>query len=301
MSLSINQIRRFEWPVKACFLLITAVCFAGLATLAKSSPATSRTIPNAVLTRLDDISAQISYRDRDDRVIVIDLIVDDKTRKGDIRTGDTVVVTFVDKGKQHIVQSIKLYVPTETTPVPGGELGGVAGVDGNSYPPVQGGGGGRNPEVGGAAMYANKNIIQNAVNSPINRTLVAAVKAAGLVDTLSGPGPFTVFAPTDDAFGKLPAGTVDTLVKPENKDTLVKILTYHVVPGKITSKQLEKLIKKSGGMVRLKTVQGEDLSASMSGSNIVLTDAKGGTSTITTADIMQSNGVIHVIDTVLMP
>jgi uncharacterized surface protein with fasciclin (FAS1) repeats len=158
-----------------------------------------------------------------------------------------------------------------------------------------------NPTVGGAAMYANKNIIQNAVNSPIHKTLVAAVKAAGLVDTLSGPGPFTVFAPTDDAFGKLPAGTVDTLVKPESHDTLVKILTYHVVPGKITSKQLEKLIKKGGGKATLKTVQGEDLTASMSGSNIVLTDAKGGTSTITTADVMQSNGVIHVIDTVLMP
>ena len=158
-----------------------------------------------------------------------------------------------------------------------------------------------NPTVGGAAMYANKNIIQNAVNSPIHKTLVAAVKAAGLVDTLSGPGPFTVFAPTDDAFAKLPAGTVDTLVKPENKDTLVKILTYHVVAGKITSKQLAKMIKKGGGKATLKTVQGEDLTASMSGSNIILTDAKGGTSTITTADVMQSNGVIHVIDTVLMP
>jgi uncharacterized surface protein with fasciclin (FAS1) repeats len=158
-----------------------------------------------------------------------------------------------------------------------------------------------NPTVGGAAMYANKNIIQNAVNSPIHTTLVAAVKAGGLVDTLSGPGPFTVFAPTNDAFAKLPAGTVDTLVKPENKETLDKILTYHVVPGKITSKQLEKLIKKGGGKATLKTVQGEDLTASMSGSNIILTDAKGGTATITTADVMQSNGVIHVVDTVLMP
>ena len=158
-----------------------------------------------------------------------------------------------------------------------------------------------NPTVGGAAMYANKNIIQNAVNSPIHKTLVAAVKAAGLVDTLSGPGPFTVFAPTDDAFAKLPAGTVDNLVKPESHDTLVKILTYHVVAGKITSKQLEKMIKKGGGKATLKTVQGEDLTASMSGSNIILTDAKGGTATITTADVMQSNGVIHVIDSVLMP
>jgi uncharacterized surface protein with fasciclin (FAS1) repeats len=158
-----------------------------------------------------------------------------------------------------------------------------------------------NPTVGGAAMYANKTIVENAINSPIHKTLVAAVKAAGLVDTLNGPGPFTVFAPTDDAFAKLPAGTVDTLVKPENKATLVKILTYHVVSGKITSKQLAKMIKKGGGKATLKTVQGEDLTASMSGSNIILTDAKGGTSTITTADVMQSNGVIHVIDTVLMP
>lgn len=158
-----------------------------------------------------------------------------------------------------------------------------------------------NPTVGGAAMYANKTIVENAVNSPIHKTLVAAVKAGGLVDTLNGPGPFTVFAPTDDAFAKLPAGTVDTLVKPESKDTLVSILKYHVVPGKITSKQLAKMIKKGGGKATLKTVQGEDLTASMSGSSIILTDAKNGTSTITTADVMQSNGVIHVVDTVLMP
>jgi len=158
-----------------------------------------------------------------------------------------------------------------------------------------------NPTVGGAAMYANKNIIQNAVNSPIHTTLVAAVKAGGLVDTLSGPGPFTVFAPTNDAFAKLPAGTVDNLLKPENKETLDKILTYHVVAGKITSKQLEKLIKKGGGKATLKTVQGEDLTASLSGKNVILTDAKGGTATVTTADVFQSNGVIHVIDTVLMP
>jgi uncharacterized surface protein with fasciclin (FAS1) repeats len=157
------------------------------------------------------------------------------------------------------------------------------------------------PTVGGAAMYANKNIVQNAVNSPIHKTLVAAVKAAGLVDTLEGPGPFTVFAPTDEAFDKLPAGTVETLVKPENKDTLVKILTYHVVPGRITSKMIEKGIKKGGGKYVMKTVQGEDLTASMSDGKIILTDAKGGTATITTADVMQSNGVIHVIDTVLMP
>ena len=159
----------------------------------------------------------------------------------------------------------------------------------------------KDPDVGGAPMYPNKTIVENAVNSPINTTLVAAVKAAGLVDTLNSAGPFTVFAPTNDAFDKLPAGTVDTLVKPENKATLVKILTYHVVPGKISSKDLAKMIKKGHGKATLKTVQGEDLTASMSGNNIVLTDAKGGTSTITTADVFQSNGVIHIIDTVLMP
>jgi uncharacterized surface protein with fasciclin (FAS1) repeats len=159
----------------------------------------------------------------------------------------------------------------------------------------------KDPDVGGAPMFANKTIVENAVNSPIHKTLVAAVKAAGLVDTLNGPGPFTVFAPTDDAFAKLPAGTVDTLVKPENKDTLVKILTYHVVPGKVSSKELMKMIKKGGGKATLKTVQGEDLTATMSGKSIMLTDAKGGMATVTTADVFQSNGVIHVIDTVLMP
>jgi uncharacterized surface protein with fasciclin (FAS1) repeats len=158
-----------------------------------------------------------------------------------------------------------------------------------------------NPTVGGAAMYPTKTIVENAVNSPIHKTLVAAVKAGGLVDTLNSPGPFTVFAPTDDAFAKLPAGTVDTLVKPENKDTLVKILTYHVVAGKVSSKQLAKMIKEGGGKATLKTVQGEDLTATMSGGKIMLTDAKGGMATVTTADVFQSNGVIHVIDTVLMP
>jgi uncharacterized surface protein with fasciclin (FAS1) repeats len=150
-------------------------------------------------------------------------------------------------------------------------------------------------------MYPTKTIIENAVNSPIHTTLVAAVKAGGLVDTLNSAGPFTVFAPTNDAFGKLPAGTVQTLVKPENKDTLDKILTYHVVAGRISSKQLAGMIKKGNGKAMLKTVQGEDLTATMSGKNIVLTDAKGGMSTITTADVFQSNGVIHVVDTVLMP
>ncbi len=157
------------------------------------------------------------------------------------------------------------------------------------------------PKVGGADMYPTKNIVENAAASPIHKTLVAAVKAAGLVDTLSSKGPFTVFAPTDDAFNKLPAGTVDTLVKPENKDQLVKILTYHVVPGKIDSKKLMKDIKKGGGKATLKTVQGEDLTFTESGGTITITDAKGGTATITTADVYQSNGVIHVIDSVLMP
>ena len=159
----------------------------------------------------------------------------------------------------------------------------------------------KDPDVGGAAMFPTKTIVENAVNSPIHTTLVAAVKAGGLVDTLNSAGPFTVFAPTNDAFAKLPAGTVETLVKPENKATLDKILTYHVVAGKITSKDLVKLIKKGHGKATLKTVQGEDLVASMSGKNIILTDAKGGTATVTTADVFQSNGVIHVIDTVLMP
>ncbi|MEO6818014.1 MAG: fasciclin domain-containing protein [Edaphobacter sp.] len=159
----------------------------------------------------------------------------------------------------------------------------------------------KDPDVGGAAMYPTKTIVQNAVNSPDHTTLVAAVKAAGLVDTLNSKGPFTVFAPTNEAFDKLPAGTVDNLVKPENKDTLVKILTYHVVPGRVTSKELMKMIKKGHGKAMLKTVQGEDLTATMSDGKIMLTDAKGGTATVTIADVIQSNGVIHVIDTVLMP
>jgi uncharacterized surface protein with fasciclin (FAS1) repeats len=159
----------------------------------------------------------------------------------------------------------------------------------------------KDPMVGGAAMYPTKNIVENAMNSSDHTTLVAAVKAAGLVDTLEGPGPFTVFAPTNEAFAKLPAGTVDTLVKPENKDTLTKILTYHVVAGKMSSKDLVKAIKAGNGTASLKTVSGGTLKASMQGKNIVLTDEKGGTSTVTIADVYQSNGVIHVIDTVLMP
>ncbi len=159
----------------------------------------------------------------------------------------------------------------------------------------------KDPDVGGAAMYPTKTIVENAINSPIHTTLVAAVKAAGLVDTLNSKGPFTVFAPTNDAFAKLPAGTVDTLVKPENKDTLVKILTYHVVPGRISSKQLLGLIKKGGGKYSAKTVQGEELTFTTANKMITITDAKGGTAMVTTADVFQSNGVIHVIDTVLMP
>ncbi|MDB5715948.1 MAG: fasciclin protein [Sphingomonadales bacterium] len=158
-----------------------------------------------------------------------------------------------------------------------------------------------NPMVGGAAMYPTKTIVANAVNSKDHTTLVAAVKAAGLVDTLSGPGPFTVFAPTNAAFAKLPAGTVDTLVKPENKGTLTSILTYHVVAGTMTSADIAKAIKAGHGKAVLTTVQGEPLTASMMGTKLVLTDAKGGTSTVTIANVMQSNGVIHVVDTVLMP
>jgi uncharacterized surface protein with fasciclin (FAS1) repeats len=155
--------------------------------------------------------------------------------------------------------------------------------------------------VGGAAMYPQKNIIQNAVNSKDHTTLVAAVKAAGLVDTLSGPGPFTVFAPTNEAFDKLPPGTVDTLVKPENKETLTKILTYHVVAGRMTAADIMAKIKAGGGKAMLTTVEGGMLTATMSGSHLMLTDEKGGMSMVTIPNVMQSNGVIHVVDTVLMP
>ena len=158
-----------------------------------------------------------------------------------------------------------------------------------------------NPMVGGAAMYPTKTIVENAVNSKDHTTLVAAVKAAGLVDTLSGPGPFTVFAPTNAAFAKLPAGTVDTLVLPENKGTLTSILTYHVVSGTMTSKDIAKAIKAGGGKATLTTVNGGPLTASMMGGKLMLTDAKGGMSTVTIKDVIQSNGVIHVVDTVLMP
>jgi uncharacterized surface protein with fasciclin (FAS1) repeats len=159
----------------------------------------------------------------------------------------------------------------------------------------------KDPMVGGAAMYPTKNIVENAMNSKDHTTLVAAVKAAGLVQTLEGPGPFTVFAPTNEAFDKLPAGTVDTLLKPENKDQLVKILTYHVVAGKVTAKDLMKQIKAGSGKAELKTVEGGTITASMSDGKIMLTDEKGGTATVTIPNIYQSNGVIHVIGGVLMP
>ena len=159
----------------------------------------------------------------------------------------------------------------------------------------------KNPIVGGAAMYPTKNIVQNAVNSKDHTTLVAAVQAAGLVDTLSSKGPFTVFAPTNAAFAKLPAGTVETLVKPKNKGTLATVLTYHVVPGKINAGQIQSLAARNGGTATLKTVQGENLKFMKHGNAWMITDAKGGTAMITIANVMQSNGVIHVIDTVLMP
>jgi uncharacterized surface protein with fasciclin (FAS1) repeats len=154
------------------------------------------------------------------------------------------------------------------------------------------------PMVGGAAMYPSKNIVQNASAANNLKTLVAAVKAADLVDTLSSPGPFTVFAPTDTAFGKLPDGTVQTLVQPENKGTLTTILTYHVVAGRLTAQNIAAKIKAGRGHARLTTVQ---LVARMVGPKLVLTDAKGGKSTVTMANVMQSNGVVHVIDSVLMP
>lgn len=160
----------------------------------------------------------------------------------------------------------------------------------------------KNPMVGGAAMYPTKDIVDNAVNSKDHTTLVAAVKAAGLVETLKGPGPFTVFAPTNEAFNKLPAGTVETLVKPENKATLTKILTYHVVTGRITSSQVAAMAKAHGGKAVLTTVEGEALTASKDkAGGWWLTDAKGGKAKVTIANVMQSNGVIHVVDAVLMP
>lgn len=155
--------------------------------------------------------------------------------------------------------------------------------------------------VGGAAMYPTKNIVENAVNSKDHTTLVAAVKAAGLVETLEGAGPFTVFAPTNEAFNKLPAGTVDNLVKPENKATLTKILTYHVVAGRMSSADLMAKIKEGNGKAELTTVQGGKLWVMQKGKKLYLKDEKGGESWITIADVNQSNGVIHVVNAVLMP
>jgi len=158
-----------------------------------------------------------------------------------------------------------------------------------------------NPMVGGAPMMRTMDIIDNAVNSADHTTLVAAVKAADLVATLKSKGPFTVFAPTNAAFDKLPAGTVDTLVKPENKAMLTKILTYHVLAGKFDSKAIAKRIKSGRGAASFKTVSGDTLTARMSGSSLVLRDEKGGTSTVSIANVYQSNGVIHVVDSVLLP
>jgi uncharacterized surface protein with fasciclin (FAS1) repeats len=158
-----------------------------------------------------------------------------------------------------------------------------------------------NPMVGGAPMYPTKTIVQNALNSKDHTTLVAAVKAAGLVDTLSGSGPFTVFAPTNAAFGKLPAGTVGKLVEAQNKDQLTKVLTYHVVPGRLTASDIGVKIRAGHGAAKLTTAEGEPLVAKMQGKWLVLTDAQGNSSRVTIANVMQSNGVIHVVDTVLMP
>jgi uncharacterized surface protein with fasciclin (FAS1) repeats len=159
----------------------------------------------------------------------------------------------------------------------------------------------KNPMVGGHEMFPTKNIVQNALNSDDHTTLVAAAKAAGLVETLEGPGPFTVFAPTNEAFSKLPAGTVDTLLKPENKAMLIKVLTYHVVSGKMDSKDIAAAIKSGMGKAELNTVSGGKLWASMQGKDLILTDEKGDKSKVTIANVEQSNGVIHVIDTVLLP
>jgi uncharacterized surface protein with fasciclin (FAS1) repeats len=159
----------------------------------------------------------------------------------------------------------------------------------------------QDPMVGGAAMYADKDIVDNAVNSKDHTTLVAAVKAAGLVDTLKSPGPFTVFAPTNAAFAKLPKGTVESLLKPEMKEKLVAVLTYHVVPGRMSAKDLMDAAKKNGGKAELTTVEGDKLWVESKGSTLTVWDAKGNASKITIQNVFQSNGVIHVVDTVLLP
>jgi uncharacterized surface protein with fasciclin (FAS1) repeats len=158
-----------------------------------------------------------------------------------------------------------------------------------------------NPTVGGAPMLVERNIVENAVNSPIHTTLVAAVKAGGLVETLSGPGPFTVFAPVNDAFAALPAGTVDTLLMPENKDQLVNVLTYHVVPGDLSGGELLRDVQANGGKLMLETVSGDMITIVESGPGLAVMDESGNTAVITIADVDQSNGVIHVIDGVLLP
>ena len=160
---------------------------------------------------------------------------------------------------------------------------------------------GMNPKVGGQEMYPTKNIIENAVNSADHTTLVAAVKAAGLVDTLEGAGPFTVFAPTNEAFAKLPAGTVQTLLQKENKGTLAKVLTYHVVAGRLSAADLKEQIKAGNGTAELTTVEGGKLWATEEGNHIMLKDEKGGVTSVTIPNVFQSNGVIHVVDAVLMP
>lgn len=156
-------------------------------------------------------------------------------------------------------------------------------------------------EVGGAPMFPSKNIVENAVNSADHTTLVAAVKAAGLVDALSGEGPFTVFAPVNAAFAALPEGTVDTLLKPENKDTLTKVLTYHVVSGKMGASDVVAAIKAGGGKAEVVTLAGDKLTLALAGEKVTVTDAKGGVANVTIADVFQSNGVIHVVDAVLLP
>jgi uncharacterized surface protein with fasciclin (FAS1) repeats len=156
-------------------------------------------------------------------------------------------------------------------------------------------------EVGGAPMFPSKNIVENAVNSADHTTLVAAVKAAGLVDALSGEGPFTVFAPVNEAFAALPEGTVETLLKPENKDTLTKVLTYHVVPGKMGASDVMAAIKAGGGKAEVVTLAGDKLTLALAGEKVTVTDAKGGVANVTIADVFQSNGVIHVVDAVLLP
>jgi uncharacterized surface protein with fasciclin (FAS1) repeats len=155
--------------------------------------------------------------------------------------------------------------------------------------------------VGGAAMYPSKNIVENAVNSKDHTTLVAAVKAAGLVETLEGPGPFTVFAPTNEAFAKLPAGAVDNLLMPENKAKLTTVLTYHVVAGRLTAADLMRLVREGHGKATLTSVEGEPLTVTRSHSHLDITDSKGGVARVAIANVMQSNGVIHVVDRVLLP